>query len=63
MLEHKNESEVIVTQEGKPIIKIIPYEETIDVSKRIGVAEGKFVIPDDFDEPNDKIARMFGMID
>ena len=29
-------------------------------SKRIGVAEGKFVVPDDFDECNDEIAEMFG---
>ena len=27
-------------------------------SKRIGVAEGKFVVPDDFDECNDEIAEM-----
>lgn len=25
-------------------------------SKRIGVAEGKFVVPDDFDDYNDEIA-------
>lgn len=29
-------------------------------SKRIGVAEGKFVVLDDFDECNDEIAEMFG---
>ena len=30
-------------------------------SKRIGVAEGKFVVPDDFDDCNDEIAEMFGV--
>ena len=30
------------------------------VSKRIGVAEGKFDVSDDFDECNDEIAEMFG---
>lgn len=30
-------------------------------SKRIGVAEGKFVVPDDFDDCNDEIAGMFGV--
>lgn len=29
--------------------------------KRIGVAEDKFVVPDDFDACNDKIAEMFGV--
>ena len=30
-------------------------------SKRIGVAEGKFVVPEDFDDCNDEIAEMFGV--
>lgn len=30
-------------------------------SKRIGIAEGKFVVPDDFDACNDEIAEMFGV--
>lgn len=30
-------------------------------SRRIGVAEGKFVAPDDFDACNDEIAEMFGV--
>ncbi|MBR6340827.1 MAG: hypothetical protein IKR64_02900 [Treponema sp.] len=63
ILERKEESEVIVARAGKPVVKIVLYEDPIDISKRIGVAEGKFVIPDDFDEPDDEIARMFGMID
>ncbi len=29
--------------------------------KRIGIAEGKFVVPDDFDDCNDEIAEMFGV--
>ena len=63
ILERKEESEVIVARAGKPVVKIVLYEDPIDVSKRIGVAEDKFVIPEDFDEPDDEIARMFGMID
>lgn len=30
-------------------------------SKRVGIAEGKFVVPDDFDACNDAIAEMFGV--
>lgn len=30
-------------------------------SKRIGIAEGKFIVPDDFDACNDEIAEMFGV--
>lgn len=31
------------------------------VSKRIGAAEGRFVVPDDFDACNGEIAEMFGV--
>lgn len=30
-------------------------------TKRIGVAKGRFVVPDDIDECNDEIANMFGV--
>ena len=62
MLERKEEKEVIIARAGKPVVKIIRIEP-VDIAKRIGVAAGKFVVPDDFDEPDDDIARMFGMID
>lgn len=32
-------------------------------SKRIGVAEGKFVVPDDFDACNNEIEEMCGVKD
>lgn len=32
-----------------------------NTSKRIGIAEGKFIVPDDFDACNDEIAEMFGV--
>ena len=61
MLENKDEKEVIVAKSGKPVVKITLYNELEDVSKRIGIAKGKFVVPDDIDECNDEIARMFGV--
>lgn len=30
-------------------------------SKRIGIAKGEFVVPDDIDECNEEIAKMFGV--
>ena len=38
------------------------YEEK-EFNKRIGIAKGKYILPDNIDECNDEIARMFGMID
>lgn len=28
--------------------------------RRLGIANGKYVIPDDIDECNDEVAKMFG---
>lgn len=63
MLENRDEKEVIVAKAGKPVVKIVLWNEYEDVSKRIGIAKGKFKVPDDIDECNDEIARMFGVID
>ena len=35
--------------------------QAVSTSQRIGIAEGKFVVPDDFDACNDEIAEMFGV--
>lgn len=60
MLENREEDEVIIARHGKPVVKVtlIPQE---DISKRIGIAEGQLVYPDDFDEMNDEIAKLFGV--
>ena len=39
---------------------MIPIQ-AVSTSQRIGIAEGKFVVPDDFDACNDEIAEMFGV--
>ena len=62
VLEAKTNFSKIIARAGKPVVKIIAFEKE-DVSKRIGVAKGKFSIPDNFDESNEEIARMFGIID
>ncbi len=59
LLENREEKEVIVARSGKPVVRITLIEE--DVSKRVGAAKGQFVYPDDFDEMDDEIAKMFGV--
>lgn len=36
-------------------------ERVMTMAKRIGIAKGKYTIPDDIDECNDEIAEMFGV--
>lgn len=52
----------IIAKAGKPMVRVVALDKpVVDVSKRIGFAEGKYKIPDDFDTMfADEIAEMFG---
>jgi hypothetical protein len=41
------------------VARLTPLSKT-PVSKRIGVAKGRFTVPDDIDKDNSTIAVMFG---
>ena len=43
--------DVIITRAGRPVARLVPIEETWPV---FGVDEGRFVVPDDFDDPLDE---------
>ena len=58
LLESKREDYITVARNGKPVVKITLINE-IPVSKRIGVAKGKFTLKGDFDSDNEEIASMF----
>lgn len=57
MLETKKEDSITVARNGKPVAKIVLINET-PVSKRIGVAKGKFTVNGDFDADNDDISNL-----
>lgn len=59
LLETKQESEVIICKNNKPVAKITPMNTT-DVSKRLGIAKGKLIYPDDINDGDEEIAKMFG---
>lgn len=52
------ENEVIISRHGKPMVKVTAIRPK-DVSRRIGIAKGKFVVPDNFDEANPAIEQLF----
>ena len=43
--------EVVITRSGRPVARLVPIEE---VRPEFGVDAGRFVVPDDFDEPLDE---------
>ena len=56
-IECGHENEIIIARNGRPAARLVPMGAV--TKKRIGIAEGKFVVPDDIDEQNDEIARLF----
>jgi antitoxin (DNA-binding transcriptional repressor) of toxin-antitoxin stability system len=57
-IEQGNEREIIIARNGKPAAKLVAMNN-LTSGQRIGVAEGKFTVPDDIDVANDKIALLF----
>ncbi len=57
ILESGRENAITVARNGKPVVKITLVDET-PVSRRIGVAKGKFRAPDDFDAAGEEAAAM-----
>ena len=57
LVETKSQDEIFISRNGKPVAKLVPVKE-VSVSNRIGIAEGKFDVPDDFDAGNDDIELM-----
>ncbi len=59
MLEKNEEQVIYLARSGKPIVQmtLIPSKKKV---KRIGIAEGAFEIPKDFDKWDDEISALFG---
>ena len=56
-IESGQESEIIIARNNKPVARIVPYIRQEKFP--LGIAKGKFEIPDDIDKHNDEIAEMF----
>lgn len=54
------EDRVMIARRGKPAVMVVPANQP-DVSRRIGLASGRFEIPDDIDGANPEIAALFGV--
>lgn len=59
MLETKQEDVIYLARNGTAVVQMTLIPER-PVSKRIGVAEGKFKVPDEFDVWDKEIEEMFG---
>ncbi len=57
-IELKKEPEIIIARNGRPVAKLVPIDAA-PKGQRIGVAKGKFVVPDDIDLHNEDVAKLF----
>ena len=52
------EPEIVIARNGRPAARLVPIEAK-KRGVRLGVAEGKIHIPDDFDRDDELIAKLF----
>ena len=52
------EDEVVISRHGKPVARLTPLPQT-DTSAQIGVAKGRFTVPDDIDASNEVVSELF----
>jgi prevent-host-death family protein len=50
--------EIVITRNGRPAAKLVSMDAT-STGKRIGIAKGKFKVPNSIDRHNAEVARMF----
>ena len=58
-VESGAEPEIIIARNGRPAARLVPLDESAP-GPRLGVARGRFEVPDSIDAENDDIAEMFG---
>ena len=57
-IEDGEEREIITTRNGRPAARLVPIEDGPG-GPRIGIAKGKFSVPDDIDVQNEEVAGLF----
>ncbi|MDR1848949.1 MAG: type II toxin-antitoxin system Phd/YefM family antitoxin [Zoogloeaceae bacterium] len=57
-IEQGREREIVIARNGHPVARLVPMD-TAQVGQRIGVARGKFKMPDTIDTHNEEVARQF----
>jgi antitoxin (DNA-binding transcriptional repressor) of toxin-antitoxin stability system len=57
-IEQGREREIIIARNGRPVAKLVPMDTAL-TGKRIGIAKGKFEVPEDIDIHNAEIEKLF----
>lgn len=57
-IEQGLENEIVIARNGRPAARLVPVSAGPE-GRRIGIAKGKFEVPDTIDAHNDEVARLF----
>lgn len=57
-IEQGQEREIVIARNGRPAAKLVPVD-TVPAGQRIGVARGRFEVPDSIDAHNEEVAGLF----
>jgi prevent-host-death family protein len=57
-VESGREREIVIARNGKPAAKLVALGAT-PIGQRLGVAKGRFEVPENIDERNAHIERLF----
>lgn len=58
-VESGAEPEIIIARNGRPAARLVPLDKAVS-GPRLGVARGRFEVPDSIDANNAEVAEMFG---
>jgi prevent-host-death family protein len=57
-VESGAETEIVIARNGRPAARLVPIRR-LPKGRRLGVAKGKFKVPDSIDSDNAVIAELF----
>lgn len=57
-IEQGREREIVIARNGRPAAKLVAIDSVI-AGKRLGIAKGKFKVPDSIDAHNAEVAQLF----
>ncbi|MDY0330941.1 MAG: type II toxin-antitoxin system Phd/YefM family antitoxin [Thiomonas sp.] len=52
------EREIVIARNGQPVARLLPMDRT-GAGKRLGVAKGRFVVPENIDAHDAEVAALF----
>ena len=56
-IEQGQVPEIVIARNGRPVARLVPLDDA-PAGPRIGVARGRFTVPDDIDAHNTEVARL-----